>query len=454
MSNTTLADLTTAGYTPEISQASVYNSSATPGTTTPFPTLFSYDQSRLASVTNNYSAFDKGFVVPTSLSAPMSVGKGYVAQIGAAQLVDFVGTPTTGDQSPLALSRNATGSANATDAGWQLVGNPYPAPLDYSLVAPADRSGLDAAMYVVQSTGPYAGGYRTYVNGQSTSTTNNPLIGSSQGFWVRVSTGQTTGSLTFRNAQRVTSYASQAAFQRTAADTRPALRLELAGAGLADAWVAYVEAGATPSFDSQYDAAKLANSTGLNLSSTTTSGERLAIDGRPAFTSGLVLPLAVGVPAAGSYTLTAAAFSNLPAGLDAYLTDSQNGQTLKLSVGTSYNFAVSATQATSLLTGRFSLRFGPQTALATLPELTATSVAVYPNPAHGRFSVEVPGIAQAASVQVELLNTLGQVVGRQTAALPAAGTTLTVETTGLAAGVYTLRLQAGTSTLAKRVVIQ
>ncbi|MGI4870229.1 MAG: glycine-rich protein [Janthinobacterium lividum] len=453
VSNTTLADLATSGYSPEISQATTYNGSATPGTTTPFPTLFAYDQSRLASVTNNYSAFDKGFVVPTTLTAAMSVGKGYVAQIGAAQLVDFVGTATSGDQTTLTFPRNAVGTAGDGAAGWQLVGNPYPAPLDYSLVAPADRQNLDAAMYVVQSTGQYAGGYRTYVNGQSTTATNNPLIASSQGFWVRVSAGQTSGSLTFRNAQRVTTYTSQAAFQRSTPDPRPALRLALTGAGLADAWVAYAEAGATPAFDGQYDAGKLPNSTGLNLSSVA-GAENLAIDGRAAFAAATVLPLAVGVPAAGTYTLTAEALSNLPAGLDAYLLDAQTGQTVRLSVGTSYPFSVSTTQAQALVLGRFSLVFRPSSALAAAPSLLAESVSVYPNPAHGRFVVAVPAVAGASQVQAELLNALGQVVRRQSAPLPAAGALLPVATDGLAEGVYTLRLTAGSSTLAKRVVIR
>jgi hypothetical protein len=57
-------------------------------------------------------------------------------------------------------------------------------------------------------------------------------------------------------------------------------------------------------------------------------------------------------------------------------------------------------------------------------------------------------------VQAELLNSLGQVVRRQAAALPPAGTQLTIEAAGLAAGVYTLRLQAGSATLAKRVVLE
>ena len=452
VSNNTLADLATSGYAPEISQAATYNSSATPGTTTPFPTLFAYDQSRLATATNNYGAFDKGFVAPTSLSAPMSVGRGYVAQIGAAALIDFAGTPTTGDQTPLALTRNAAGTPNATEAGWQLVGNPYPSPLDWSLVASSDRPNLDGAMYVVQSTGPYAGGYRAYTNGLSTGASSNPLIASSQGFWVRVSVGQTSGSLTFRNAQRVTSYASQQSFQRTTADPRPTLRLELAGAGLADAWVAYAETGASAGFDAQYDAAKLANSTGLNLSSATATGN-LAIDGQAAFTAATVLPLTVGVPAAGTYTLTAAALSNLPAGLTAYLHDGATGQTRALTVGSTYSFSVSATQAQAPLLGRFTLQFSTAAPLATAPAALAAQVLLYPNPAHGSFIVVLPGLTGTSTVQAELFNALGQVVRQKQVALPASGTTLTVSTNGLAAGMYTLRLVAGATTVTKRVAL-
>ena len=59
-------------------------------------------------------------------------------------------------------------------------------------------------------------------------------------------------------------------------------------------------------------------------------------------------------------------------------------------------------------------------------------------------------VAGAVPVQATLLNALGQVVRRQTAAT---GTAFTVETAALAAGVYTLRLQAGAATLAKRVVL-
>ncbi|WP_035558599.1 hypothetical protein, partial [Hymenobacter sp. IS2118] len=70
-------------------------------------------------------------------------------------------------------------------------------------------------------------------------------------------------------------------------------------------------APATASFDSGYDAWKLSNTTGLNLSSRSATGEALSIDGRPAFTAATRIALAVGVPAAGAYTLSAAALTNL-----------------------------------------------------------------------------------------------------------------------------------------------
>ncbi|MBD2722826.1 fibronectin type III domain-containing protein [Hymenobacter armeniacus] len=90
---------------------------------------------------------------------------------------------------------------------------------------------------------------------------------------------------------------------------------------------------------------------------------------------------------------------------------------------------------------------------ATRNEALAAQVSVYPNPAHENFTVLVPAVANATSVQAELLNALGQVVRTQSAALPAAGARFTVPTAELATGVYTLRLKAGNDVLTKRVVI-
>ncbi|WP_210515984.1 choice-of-anchor Q domain-containing protein [Hymenobacter terricola] len=446
VAGTTVGDLTATGFVPQISQAAVYNASATPGTTTPFPNVFTYDQSRV-SLTNSYAPFDRGFVAPTALTTGLTVGRGYVVNINAPAVVDYVGVLNNGDK-PVALTRNAAGSANDTDAGWQLLGNPYPAPLDFSLVAPADRANLDAAIYVFSSASQYGGTYRSYANG-----IGNPVLPLGQAFFARVSTGQTAGTLTFHNSQRLTA-PNSTTFQRGTADVRPQVQLELRGTtGPADAFYAYAETGTTPAFDAQFDALKLPNTTGLNLASVAGSGESLSIDGRPVFTANTVLPLAVGVPAAGAYTLTAAALNKLPANLDAVLTDALTGQTVNLRQQPAYSFRVSPAAASALVTGRFSLHFAARVATATAPALTAAEVSLYPTPAHSAFTVLVPAVAGATQVHVDLLNGLGQVVRHQEAALPSVGARLAVDTDGLATGIYTLRLQVGAATLAKRVVL-
>lgn len=444
-----MADFTTTDFTPVVNPD--YNTAAAPGTVRPFPTFYLYNQSRLASASNNLSSFDKGWFSPSTLNYVLYPGFGYAVNIDAGQVVDVVGELVSTSSTTILLER--TTGATAANGGWALLGNPYASPLDLSLVTAADRRNVDAATYVIQSTGPYMGGYRAYVNGVSTSASNSPLLALGQGFFVRVSAGQTSGTFTFRNAQRVTTYASQAAFQRTTADARPTLRLELAGAGRVDAWVAYAEAGATPAFDGAFDASKLPNTTGLNLSSVAGT-DNLAIDGRAAFTTATTLPLAVGVPTAGTYSFTAAALDNLPTGLTAYLRDSVTGQTTTLTTGASYSFRVSAAEAQALIVGRFTLTFSPQTALTTAPISSAERVSVHPNPAHGSFTVTMPGVRGANVVQVELVNTLGQVIRHQATALPANGASFTVPTTELATGVYLLRLQAGDTALTKRVVVQ
>jgi len=319
VSNSAVADLATAGFALVLN--SDYNTSATPGQTTPFPTVFGYDQSRVAIATNNLSTFDNGWYSPATTSAPLAVGQGYTVNLDAAQKVSFAGTLTTGTQAvPLARTSGAT----AADGGWALVGNPYPAPLDWRLVTTADLANLDGAMYVFESSNQYNGSYRAYTNGMGGI---SPYIGSSQGFFVRVSPGQTAGTLTFRDAQRVTSYATLVPFRRGAADTRPLVQLSLQGTtGPADALFVYAEAGATTGVDARFDAVKIANSTGLNLASASANMSLLAIDGRDQLTATTVIRLSMDVPAAGTYTLHAKQLLNLPAALTAYLYDGQTGQ--------------------------------------------------------------------------------------------------------------------------------
>ena len=458
----TVGDLATAGFSPEVSQAVAYNGSATPGTTTPFPTVFGYDQSRVTR-TSTYTPFDRGFFVPEAkespaTSAPLEVGRGYAVQIDGDEKVDFTGTLNTGNYD-VSLTR-VRGNA---DAGWALVGNPYPSPIDgRGFFTNGNAPGLDQSFYVVESEGPYSGMYRSFVKGfggagPGAQDEGNPFIAAGQGFFVRVSEEAVTvgGRLQFRNAQRVTNYGTQVTMQRGSTSAQPTVGLALRGTtGPVDKLFVYADAQATAAFDSGYDAWKLSNSTGLNLSSRSAANHALSIDGRPAFTAATRIALAVGVPTAGTYTLSAASLTNLPAGLDAYLSDAATGQTIKLAAGTTHRFSVSAAESQALLLGRFTLSFSAASVLASASGVSAGQVSVYPNPASGRFTVSLPAIAGARTVEATLLNSLGQVVRRQSVSLSAGGTRFDVVADGLGAGVYSLRLTAGAVSLTKRVVLQ
>ena len=439
--NTTVADLATAGFAPVLTPA--YNTSPTPGTVTPFPTVYGYDQARLATVTNNLTPFDQGwFSLATPVDA-LAVGRGYTVHLGSGELVDFVGTLNNGDQT-VGLSRNA--GATAATAGWALLGNPYPAPLALNAVAAADRANLDAASYVFETAGPYTGQYRTYVNGLG----GNPVVPLGQGFFVRVSTGQTGGSFAFRNSQRLTGF-DATTMHRTADDLRPQVQLALQAAvsGLRDNLCVYFEAGATAGPDAQFDAVKLPNTTGLNLAAQV-AGAELAIDGRPLPVPGapdLTVPLAVRGPASGAYILEATQLLNLPAGTRVYLRDRLAGALIDLQQQPRYTFALDA-----LATGpRFELLFAQQAGvLGPVATSLARRVALYPNPATASVTVEVPAALRHSPMSATLLDGLGRAVLRQQ--LPA-GTAEHRLLLAVPAGVYSLRLQTPAGVVVEKLVV-
>jgi hypothetical protein len=443
--SSTLADLTTPGFSPNVAQGAAYNSSATPGNVTPFPTVFGYDQARLASSpATALNAFDKGWLAPTSLSQALQVTRGYTVNAPAtAAPIDFVGTFNNGAQPSGSLSRGAE-----AQAGWQLLGNPYPAPLDWSTVSAGQRPGMDAAMYVYESTGQYVGNYRSYVNGVGGA---SPLVDAGQGYFARVSTPNSTGSVNLTNANRVTTFDAQPVFGRGTADTRPQLSLLVRGAGLSDEAYLYFEAGATAAAESSFDAVKLANPTGLNLASLASTTE-LAVNGLAplAGSQDVIVPLNLRVPQAGSFTFEAADLANFGSA-KVYLRDALSGTQQLLAAGTRYSFSLATASAGS---GRFALVFRPAAVTASQPTLDASQVSLYPNPAQARFTVLLPPVAGQKEVKATLLNSLGQVVSTRAIALTAAGATSEFDVQGLAPGIYALRLQAGAQLLTQRVVVE
>jgi len=438
VSNAPVGSLATAGFTPVVNPA--YNTSPAPASVTPFPNVYGYDQSRLSTATNSLDAFTKGWVSPSALSDALAVGKGYSVNISGGQTFAVTGPQNNGNVTQTLARGPQLGTPD--QSGWQLLGNPYPAPLDWSAVSAADRPNLDAAIYVFASDGPYSGNYGSYNNGVGNI---SPVLALGQGFFTRVSTGQSAASLTFRNSQRVTSYTNPAYNRNT--DTRPRVQLDLQGAGHADPLYVYFEQGATASIDAEFDAVKLPNTHGLNLSAVAGTQE-LAIQGLPALGSQQVtVPLQVRVPATGSYTLRAAELANL-AGTRAYLRDRQTGALVDLSQQPSYSFTLNAAY-----TGvRFELFFSPQQVLAVAPASLSAQVAVFPNPASKAVFVELPASLGRQAATATLVDALGRTV--RAYMLPAGLSTHALPLTEVASGVYSLRVATAQGTVTKKLVVE
>ncbi len=444
----TFAGVSGPAYVPVFNSA--YNSSNRPDLVTPFPTVFAYDQARATtSPATSYSEFDKGWVVPAdpagATSLPSRRGLGYAVNVSAGQTLAFSG-PLTRNNEDIAVPLPAAATATA---GWHLLGNPFASALNWDAVSiPA---GLSGAMYIYVSSSQYAGNYRAYVNGVGGAGSTIPL---GQAFFVRALSSSPV-TLTMPVGARISDFttANAVTVQRTTADARPLLRLTLATAtaSLTDEIYLYQQAGATTATDAAFDATKLPNPSGLNLV-TVAGGQELAINGLPVVGAPASVPLALTVPAAGSYVLTAAQLANFAPGA-LTLTDALTGTRTPLAAGTRYAFTLAGTTAP----GRFALELGTSGALATAPaQALAAQLQVFPNPSSGNFRVVLPLPAGAAApATAELTNALGQTVGR-VVMITGPGQTAVGEANvrGLAPGVYQLHLRVADAPLVRRVVVQ
>ena len=443
--NSTVADLSTTTYTPVVNPD--YNSMGSSVTT--FPTVFGFDESRITTSGNTPRTvdFDKGYFSPNMLSDALAVTQGYTVNIPGTEKVDFVGNLNNGALTTPTLTRGSQ-----TESGWQLRGNPYPSPLDWAKVIGAGRAvNIENALYVFKSSGQYSGNYTSYVNGQSTNSGTN-VLPLAQGFFVRVLAGQTTGSIAFANADRLT-MPNNTPFQRGTADSRPQLTLALGNGTSRTQTVIYFEAGATASFDRVFDARSLAAPSGLMLTTETPTAEQLSINGHPLLTGAdVLLPLQLAATTAGSYTLAVDHLVNLPTGYHAYLRDALIGTYTDLATMPNLTLTLAANAPAG---GRYAVLFSTQAGvLATAPAALARLASVYPNPAHGTATLLLPVALRGGTITaVSVVDNLGRTVLTRTLA---AGTAETLELplSGLAAGMYSVQAHTAVGLVVKRLVVQ
>jgi hypothetical protein len=82
------------------------------------------------------------------------------------------------------------------------------------------------------------------------------------------------------------------------------------------------------------------------------------------------------------------------------------------------------------------------------------ALSVFPNPAHEQFTLRLPALAGQRTAQVSLINALGQQVLSRTVSLSAGGTDAPLSVSGLAKGIYTLRVQTNEQVATKQLSVE
>ena len=113
-------------------------------------------------------------------------------------------------------------------------------------------------------------------------------------------------------------------------------------------------------------------------------------------------------------------------------------QTIGSAVGPQVGFLASLTDAITLTTSSAQL----------------ANFSVYPNPASATATVRLPGVPGATQATLTLIDALGRVVRTQPLRLPASGITAEVARTGLAPGLYRLRVQAGDQQVSRLLAVE
>ncbi len=254
-----------------------------------FPPMYRYDEDKTSSGWVNYS----------DASNVMNPFYGYALNFGSnssALTFDMTGTVSDGSIGPLTLYNHN----HTYTEGFNLLGNPYPSPIDWDAASGWSRTNIDDAVYYFNpsTTDQYGGTYSTYINGVSSDGVANNIIPAMQGFFIHVTDGSypVTASITVNNAARVNNL-SPTYHKKTLAMDDPLLRLcvEYSDGTTYDPVVIYFNDSAKTTFEKNRDALKLLNTDPdvPNVYAYSEDGRRLSIYSVPMIDSVRIIPLGV-----------------------------------------------------------------------------------------------------------------------------------------------------------------
>ena len=321
--------------------------------TNPWPNIWRYDE------TNTNSNQSYGWISSTGTTTNFSYASGYACILTAPISIDLTGLLMV--QTSASANTDQTKSVTFTNSGtplsdgWNLLGNPFVAPLDFNSFYSANSSRIGSSLYRYISTSTYGGSYSTYnaSNGLGTPSYVTRNIATQQGFMVKASSS---GSLSFTRA--MTSNNTTRTFMKEEESVLPAVRLAVINEGeLKDECLAVMHSSSTDQGSDIYDSDKFfAPGDGnqeIYFTDLMAFDRKMAINSLPEFTQGTIIP--VGLSISGLYKVKVNELANIPNGLNVYLEDRKAKTTIKLNQNDMLTLTKSDEEASE---GRYFLRFG------------------------------------------------------------------------------------------------
>jgi len=274
-------------------------------------------------------------VLPVTI--PMPVTKGYYAwaddDMTGTTTVSYTGNLNLGNDFPIS-SLSYTPASPAV--GWNVIGNPYPAPLqwnnswtksnvsDWACIKNNDH---EECYNAATSTGwPNAGDMA------------DGIIPSTQGFWVRATAAG--ASLTIPQSERM--FSDQDFYKDAAATINESLRLRVDGNNDFDVCLIQFIPGSTAGYDASYDLEKRwGDDVAPQLYAITGDDEYYSVNALPEITENMIIPLGFQVGFEAEYVITPAEFSNFKNGMTVILEDIQTNTFTELTLNSTYSFSAS-----------------------------------------------------------------------------------------------------------------
>ncbi len=381
--------------------------------------LYEYDETKTTENWLNYTGGDFG-------DANFVVGKGYLCAYKSAATKQFTGDINTGS-----VTKNLSYTSGASSPGWNLLGNPYTAAIDWDLLG--KTSSVDGAVYVVRASD---GAYISW-NG-STGALTDGIIPAMQGYFVKVTAASQ--SVTMEAADEV--HATGTYYKTGAAENT--LVVKVTGEkGESNAYIQFRE-GATKNFDHAIDAYKLFGYSKAPQIYTNDGENIYSINCLPLNVKDYVLPLAVKTDFPGDYTLDFTGIDNLADNdLKVKLTDLKLNTTVNISEGDTYAYTTSEGDDAN----RFELEFYSVTGINN-PSALHQNINIYVS----NNGVVIRNLDnKKLNGQVSVLNLLGQVVYTQ----QLSSNSMQTLHTDLNTGVYIVRLSLDdNSVMSKKLIIR